>query len=57
MITKDELMRTVPGLKFTKEGPDGLPVAFMKRPDNIIQGFYLTKDGKEVKLSTFDYVK
>ncbi len=57
MITKEELLRTMPGLKFTKEGPDGLPVAFMKRPDNIIQGFYLTKDGKEVKLTTLDYVK
>jgi hypothetical protein len=57
LITKAELLRTMPDLKFTKEGPDGLPVAFMKRPDGIIQGFYLTKDGREVKLTTLDYVK
>jgi hypothetical protein len=57
MITKDELMRAMPQLQFTKDGPDGLPVAFIKRPDGIIQGFYLTKNGKEVKLTTLDYVR
>ncbi len=57
LITREELIRSIPGLKFTKEGPEDMPVAFIKRPDNIIQGFYLTKNGKEVKLSTFDYVK
>jgi hypothetical protein len=57
MITKTELMRDIPQLKFTNEGPDNLPVAFIKRPDGIIQGFYLTKNGKEVKLTTLDYVK
>jgi hypothetical protein len=57
MITRDELLRTIPQLKFTKEGPDDLPVAYIKRPDNIIQGFYLTKNGKEVKLTTLDYVR
>jgi hypothetical protein len=57
MITKNELLRDIPQLKFTREGPNGLPVAFVKRPDGIIQGFYLTKNGQEVKLTTLDYVK
>lgn len=57
IITKEELLRSFPDLKFTKEGPDDMPVAFVKHSGNIIQGFYLTKNGKEVKLSTFDYVK
>ena len=57
MITKNELLRDIPQLKFTREGPNGLPVAFIKRPDGIIQGFYLTKDGREVKLTTLDYVR
>lgn len=57
MITKNELLRDIPQLKFTREGPNGLPVAFIKRPDSIIQGFYLTKDGREVKLTTLDYVR
>ena len=57
MITKNELLRDIPQLKFNREGPNGLPVAFIKRPDGIIQGFYLTKDGREVKLTTLDYVR
>jgi hypothetical protein len=57
MITRDELLRDIPQLKFIREGPENMPVAFIKRPDGIIQGFYLTKNGKEVKLTTLDYVK
>ncbi len=56
-MTKEELLREMPGLTFKKESPKDLPVAFIKQTGGkIVQGFYLTPDEREVKLTTYDYV-
>lgn len=59
-MTKAELLRMVPGLTFEKEHPQDMPVAYrpIKRPDGakIVQGFYLSPDQREVKLTTYDYL-
>ena len=55
-LTKEELMRSIKGLEFKKYPPSNVSVAFVKRSSCVIQGFYLTPDGKFVNLTTYDYI-
>ncbi len=55
-LTKEELLRNVRGLEFKKYPPKETYVAFIRRSPNVIQGFYLSPDGKKVVLTTYDYV-
>ena len=55
-ITKEELLKDFPGLKFSKPSSGQAPVGFVLRSPTIRQGFYLSNDGKEVILTTYDYI-
>jgi len=55
-LTKEELMREIKGLKFEKFPPNQVEAAFIRRSATVIQGFYLSNDGKYVEMSTYDYI-
>lgn len=55
-LTKEELLREIKGLKFEKFPPDRVEAAFIRRTPSVVQGFYLSKDGKYVELSSYDYL-
>jgi len=54
-ITKQDLLKDFPGLQFSKPSSGQAAVGFMQRSPTIRQGFYLSDDGKEIVLSTYDY--
>jgi hypothetical protein len=54
-ITKEDLLKDFPGLKFSKPPSRRSAVGFVQRSPTIRQGFYLSDNGKEVALSTYDY--
>ncbi len=55
-LTKEELMREIKGLKFEKFPPNQVEAAFVRRSATVVQGFYLSNDGKYVEMSTYDYM-
>ncbi len=55
-LTKEELMRDIKGLKFEKFPPNQVEAAFIRRSPTVVQGFFLSNDGKYVEMSTFDYI-
>jgi YHS domain-containing protein len=55
-LTKEQLLKDIKGLEFKKFPPNNVSAAFVKRSSCVIQGFYLTRDGKYVSMTTYDYV-
>jgi len=55
-VAKETLMREIKGLEFKKYPPQQLSAAFVRRSPNVVQGFYLDKDGKYVAITTYDYL-
>jgi hypothetical protein len=54
-LTKEELLRQISGLKFKKYPSSQGEAAFIRRSPTVIQGLYLSADGKYVEMSTYDY--
>jgi len=55
-LTKEQLLKEIKELKFQKLPPNQVEAAFVRRSATVIQGFYLSSDGKYVEITTFDYV-
>lgn len=55
-LTKEQLLREYPGLKFRKYPPQQTEAASFRRTPKIVQWFFLSQDGKYVELATFDYL-
>ena len=54
-MTKEELMRDIKGLNFEKFPPNQVEAAFIRRSATVVvQGFFLSNDGKYVEMSTYD---
>jgi hypothetical protein len=56
LISKEQLEREIKGLTFKKFPPTEIMAAFARRSPQVVQGFYLGKDGRYVEYTTFDYM-
>lgn len=55
-LTKEQLLREYPGLKFQKYPPQQTEAASFRRTPKIVQWFFLSQDGKYVEITAFDYL-
>jgi hypothetical protein len=56
LISKEQLEREIKGLTFKQYPPTQIMAAFARRSPQVVQGFYLGKDGRYVEYTTFDYM-
>lgn len=55
-IPKEKLLREIKALKFKKYPPNNMLAAFVRRSPRVVQGFYLDKAGRNIVITTYDYL-